>query len=156
MGRVGKLLKAIGKDRELVEAKQLAQEQAKKPTGPAHPMMMVVTSQKGGKLMSNQKIEQPVKEPAFQLQITNKLEAPVRTGSSDVNLENNAPNRKGTGSALTDEETQTNTRIDAKSPVRGSKDSRDFASHALINAKLEQIQGGGGVSPAKMPAGTSH
>ena len=45
----------------------MAYEQAKKPTGPAHPMMMVVTSQKGGKLMSNQKVEQPVKEPAFQL-----------------------------------------------------------------------------------------
>lgn len=67
MGRVGKLLNAIAKDRERVEAKQMAQEQAKKPTGPAHPMMMVVTSQKGGKLMSNQKVEQPVKEPSFQL-----------------------------------------------------------------------------------------
>jgi hypothetical protein len=42
--------------------------------------------------------------------------------------------RKGTG--FTDDETQTNTRLDVKSPVRGaSKDT--FASHTLIPAKLE-------------------
>ena len=43
---------------------------------------------------------------------------------------------------MTDDETQTNTRIDTKSPVRVGKDPQSFASHALINAKLEQIQGG--------------
>ncbi len=48
------------------------------------------------------------------------------------------------GSGQTDEETQTNTRVDTRSPVRG--DNQAFASHALINAKLEQIQGGSGAN----------
>ena len=52
--------------------------------------------------------------------------------------------RHRTGSGQTDEETQTNTRVDTRSPVRGTKDSQNFASHALINAKLEQLQGNGG------------
>jgi hypothetical protein len=43
MGRFGKLLYAIAKDRERFEAKQIPLDQAKKPAGQAQPMMMIVT-----------------------------------------------------------------------------------------------------------------
>ncbi len=71
----------------------------------------------------------PKKEPAFQLQITNKSDAIKTNASFDgVNKSQDNPttaqqHRNRLGSGQTDEETQTNTRVDARSPVRGTKES---------------------------------
>jgi hypothetical protein len=54
------------------------------------------------------------------MEITNKSEVVKAGGGSERSNENQqAPQRKGTSGANTDDETQTNTRIDTKSPVRG-------------------------------------
>jgi len=58
-----------------------------------------------------------------------------------------------------DDETNTNSRGEVKSPSRTDKNGGTvgaFASHTLINAKLEQLQGKAGTESATWPHSRAH